>query len=314
MPVVSGISAIVGYGRAQRAAAAPPSGVPAYYTSNSGYLMIYVAFTSSAALVDSTNIATGTPTIRTYTGLTTSPRYWNLAQDKDTDNNIYYGMGQNGGVLVKITFPKGGGAVTQTNFYTDSGVPANILGVCYAPVCMWTGTGYGAFIGGGFSSATIRVLNFNSTKTSIASAYSVSWPGTEIYGVEVIPKAVSGFNNNYGLAYSRTPKTMTSWTVDMDTSTWSNKATDSSYSPGVTGPSNGCAMFYYPVGKTIFTGDPDTSTNRVGMTDTSTAKLYVWTITESGTSIVWTYLKQVTVQANSTNTYHLSVAAYNAIS
>ncbi len=317
MPITSGLSAVIGYGRGQRAAAAPPSGVPAYYTSNSGFLFYYVAFTSSTTLINSTNIATGSPALQTYTGLTTTPRYWNLAQDKDTDNNVYYGMGQNGGALIKITIPKGGGAVTQSTLYTDSGSPANVLGVSYAPICMWTGTGYGAFIGAGFNSGTIRILEFNSTKTSISNAYTVTWTaGTvpEIYGVEVIPKAVSGFNNNYGLAYSRNNKTMTSWTVNMDTRTWDNKATDSTYVAGTTGPSNGCAMFYYPVGKTIFTGDPDTSTNRVAMTDTSSARQYIWTITESGTSIVWTFLKTVTLAISAVNTYHLSVAGYNAIS
>ena len=315
MPVVSGLSAIVGYGRAQRAAAAPPPGsLPAYYTSNSGYLLSYVAFSANATLIDSVNIATGSPAIRTFTGIYTSPRYWNLSHDKDLDSNIYYGVGQTGGALMKMTFPKGGGGVTNFTLFTDSGIPVTIISTAYIPICMWTGTGYGAVCIGGFSSNTIRVLPFNSTKTGVTGAYSVTWSGAEIYGVEVVPKAASGFNNNYGLAYSRNPKTMTSWTVNMDTATWSNKATDSSYSSGVTGPSNGDAMCYYPIGKSIFTGDPDTGTNRVAMSDSSTAKVYVWTITESGTSIVWTYLKQVTVQANGANPYHLSTAAYNAIS
>ncbi len=315
MPIASMASAALGFGRAARAVIT--GNVPAYYTSNSGFLLSYIAFTSSATLIDSVNISTGSPAIRTYTGLTTSPRYWNLSHDKDIDTNVFYGMGQNGGALIKITLPKGGGAVTQTSLYTDSGGPANILGTAYVPICMWTGNGYGGFIGGGFNSGIIRVLEFNSTKTTISNAYSVTWTAAttpEIYGVEVIPKVVSGFNNNYAVAYSRNNKTMTSWTVNMDTKTWNNKATDSTYVAGTTGPSNGDAMVYYPIGKSIFTGDPNTNTHRVAMSDTSSARLYVWTITESGTSIVWTYLKQVTVSVAATNTYHLSTAAYNSLS
>ena len=304
--------AALGFGRAVRSTTNP--NLPAYYTSNSGFLLSYVAFSSSATLINSTNIATGSPAIRTYSSIYTSPRYWNISHDKDLDNNIFYGVGQTGGALIKMTFPKGGGTVTNFTLFTDSGIPSTIISTAYIPICMWTGTGYGAVCIGGYQSNTIRVLPFNSTKTSIVGAYSVTWTGGEIYGVEVVPKAASGFNNNYGVAYSRNPKIMTSWTVNMDTNTWSNKATDSTYVAGTTGPSNGDAMCYYPVGKQIFTGDPDTSTNRLAMSDSSTARLYVWTITESGTSIVWTYLKQVTVQANGTNPYHLSTAAYNALS
>ena len=73
-------------------------------------------------------------------------------------------------------------------------------------------------------------------------------------------------------------------------------------------------MIYYPIGKPIFTGDPDTSTNRIAMNDTSTARLYVWTITESGTRIVWTFLKQVNIADNGGYPYHMSVAAYNSVS
>lgn len=316
MPIASMASAALGFGRAARTVT--PGNVPAYYTSNSGFLLSYVAFTSSATLINSVNIASGSPVIRTFTGLTTSPRYWNLSHDKDLDSNIYWGILQSGGVLTRITLPKGGGSVTQTSLYTDAGMPGTIISTAYIPICMWTGTGYGGICVGGFNSGTIRVLEFNSGKTSISNAYSVTWtasPTPEIYGVEVVPKAVSGFNNNYGLAYSRNPKIMTSWTVNLDTRTWNNKATDSTYVAGTTGPSNGLAMVYYPIGKAIFTGDPDTSTNRVAMSDTNTnAKLFVWTITESGTSIVWTYLKQVVVQAIGANPYHLSTAAYNAIS
>ncbi len=306
-------SAALGFGRAARAVVT--GNVPAYYTSNSGFLF-YGGFTStSATLVNSTNIATGTPAIKTYTGL--QGNIWNIVHDKDSDNNIFWGIPDTSPyrTVYKITVPKGGGAATNTSLGTFSPAPTSeVLGAAYIPICMWTGTGYGALCIGGYSQAVVHVIEFNSTKTGYGTIYTASWPGTQIYGVEVVPKGASGFNNNYGLAYSRTPATMTSWTVNMDTRTWANRATPTPFSAGTTGPSNGLGMIYYPIGKAIFTGDPDTSTNRIAMNDTSSAKLYVWTITESGTSIVWTYLKQVTIRANGAYPYHLSTAAYNAIS
>jgi hypothetical protein len=322
MPVVSGISAIVGYGRAQRATAGPvPGTVPAYYTSNSGYILYSNQVGTSATLIDSVNITTGSPVIRTYTGI--QGNIWNIVQDKDSDSNVYYGIPDSSpySTMYKITIPKGGGAVTNTSLGTFSPAPTSeVLGACYAPACMWTGTGYGAVLIGGYNQGVIHVIELNSTKTGYGTKYQVTWsatPNPEIYGVEVVPKLASGFNNNYGLAYTRnggSARTMTSWTVNMDTRSWTNQATPTAYTTGTTGPSNGLGMIYYPIGKRIFTGDPDTSTNRIAMFDTSTAKLYVWTITESGTSIVWTYLKQVTTRGNGYMPYHLSTAAYNAIS
>ncbi len=319
MPVASLAAASFGYGRPQRITATPGN-APAYYTSNSGFLFYSVYVNTSATLVNSSNIATGTPALATYTGL--QGNVWSIVHDKDLDSNVFWGIPDTSPyrTLYKITVPKGGGAATNTSLgQFTPGPTSEVLGACYVPACMWTGTGYGAVCIGGYSQGVIHVIELNSTKTGYGTKYEVSWTGSpqnEIYGVEVVPKAASGFNNNYGLAYTRNgqnARSMTSWTVNMDTRSWTNRATPTSYSAGSTGPSNSLGMIYYPTGKRIFTGDPDTSTNRIAMYDTSSARLYVWTITESGTNIVWTYLKQVTTRANGSLPYHLSTAAYTAL-
>ena len=312
-------AASFGYGRSQRADAVGPSGnAPAYYTSNSGFLFYGTYVGTSATLVNSSNIATGTPALATYTGM--QGNVWNFVHDKDLDSNVFYGIPDTSPyrTVFKVTVPKGGGAATNLSLGQFTAAPTSeVLGACYAPACMWTGTAYGAVLIGGYAQGVIHVIELNSTKTGYGTKYEVTWlAGNEIYGVEVVPKAASGFNNNYGLAYTRNgtnPRSMTSWTVNMDTRSWTNRATPTTFTAGTTGPSNGLGMMYYPVGKRIFTGDPDTATNRIAMFDTSSARLYVWTITESGTSIVWTYLKQVTTRANGSMPYHLSVAAYNAL-
>jgi hypothetical protein len=215
-------------------------------------------------------------------------------------------------ILYRIVFAKGGTTLTQTSIYSYTGATTSVLGSCYAPSVMWTGASYGAFIIGGFSQAVVHVLEFNSTKTGIANTYTVPYT-SEVYGTEIIPKQASGFSQHYGVAYTRGSKQMSSWTVNMDTRSWTNR-TDNSYSGGVTGPSNGNGMIYYPIGKRIVDADPDTSTNRIAMNDTSSAKLYVWTVTEGTNRLNWTYLKTVNIAQNGGYPYHLSTAAYNSIS
>jgi len=179
---------------------------------------------------------------------------------------------------------------------------------------MWSNTAYGAFIIGGFNQAVIHVLPFTATKT-IGTAYTVPYT-SEVYGTEMIPSQASGFNNHYGVAYTRGTKQMSSWTVVMDSNSsngWTNRK-DNSYTGGVNGPSNGDGMIYYPPGKQISENDAATSTNRIAMNDTATARLYVWTVTESGTQLNWTYLSTITTAANGTYPYHMSSNAYNSVS
>jgi hypothetical protein len=313
MPFFASIESTAGYGRAVQPAAQPqPSGdVPSYYTSSSGYLMSQQGFSVTTMLLQTIANIANTTAIRTYTGFTAA---WTFIHDKDLDSNVWYGMAESGTPksLRQYVLTKGGTTVTATTIYSYSGATTSVLGACYAPLCMWTGTSYGAFVIAGFSQAVIHVLEFNSTKTGIANTYTVAYT-SEVYGTEMIPKQASGFNNHYGVAYTRGTRQMSSWTVNMDTRTWSNRF-DNSYSAGTTGPSNGDGMIYYPIGKPILSGDPDTSTNRIAMNDTSTARLYVWTITESGTRIIWTYLKQVTTAANGTYPYHMSQNTYDSVS
>jgi hypothetical protein len=253
------------------------------------------------------NISTAT-VIRTYTGITSA---WTFIHDKDLDSNIYYGMPDGTHILSRFALAKGGTTVTASTLTTYAGATTNVLGASYAPACMWSGTAYGAFVIGGFSQAVIHVLEFTASKT-IGTTYTVAYT-SEVYGTEMVPKAASGFANDYGVAYTRGSRQMSSWTVNMSSRTWSNRK-DNTYINGTNGPANGDGMIYYPINKPIFAGDPDTSTNRIAMNDTSTAILYVWTITESGTGLVWTFLKQVPTAGSGGYPYHMSAAAYNSVS
>lgn len=312
MPFIGSIEGSYGFGRPVQFITAvgplPPANVPTYYTSSSGFLMNQPGFNAASLQIKTTaNISTATA-IRTYTGFTSA---WTLIHDKDLDSNIWYGMTEGNRVLRRYVLPKGGTTVTASTMYTYTAATTSVLGGSYAPACMWSGTAYGAFIIGGYSQAVVHVLEFTSNKT-IGTTYTVAYT-SEVYGTEVIPKAVSGFTYDYGVAYTRASKQMSSWTVNMDTRVWSNRK-DNSYTGGTTGPSNGDGMIYYPPGKPIFANDPDTSTNRIAMNDTSTARLYVWTITESGTQLNWTFLKQVPTSENGGYPYHMSQTTYNSVS
>jgi hypothetical protein len=290
--------------------ASPASNLPTYYTNNSGYLLNQPGHSSyTIELKELSNIALST-VIKTYTEM--SPAGWTFVHDKDLDSNVWYTMPESTRVLYKVAFAKGATTITQTSLYTYSGATTSVLGACYAPAVMWSGTGYGAFIIGGFSQGVVHVLEFNSTKTGIANTYTLTYT-SEVYGTEIIPKQASGFSQHYGVAYTRGSRQMSSWTVDMDTRSWTNR-TDNSYIAGTNGPSSGDGMIYYPIGKKITDIDPDTSTNRIAMNDTSTAKLYVWTVTEGTNRLNWTYLKTVTIAQNGGYPYHMSTAAYNSIS
>ena len=311
MPAVTSLAATAGYGRLPTTRVI--AGVPAYYTSNSGFLLNQPGYSvTTAELKNSTNIG-NTTVIRTYTIPTTG---WNFVHDKDLDSNVIYKMAEGGTpkTLYKYTLAKGGTTATQTTVGTYSGATTSVLGACYAPACMWTGTGYGAFIIGGFSQAVIHVLELNQAKTAISATYTVAYPGGgEVYGTEVIPRQASGFTQHFSIAYTRSVRNIASFTVNMDTRSWTNGTVIATYSAGTTGPSNGLGIIYYPPGKSIFTGDPDTTLNRIGMTDTSSARLYVWTVAQSGNTLSITYLKQVTLAQNGGYPYHLSQTAYNAI-
>lgn len=306
MPFITSLEGTFGYGRGFQAVQAAGN-APAYYTSSSGYLMYQPGYNvTTMNLKTAANISTAT-NIRTYTGFTSA---WTFIHDKDLDSNVWYGMTEGTRALRRYVLAKGGTTITTSTMTTYAGATTSVLGACYAPACMWSGTGYGAFIIGGFNQAVIHVLEFTAAKV-IGTTYTVAYT-SEVYGTEVIPKQASGFSQHFGVAYTRGSKQMSSWTVNMDTRTWSNR-TDNSYTGGVNGPSNGDGMIYYPPGKPIFTNDPNTSTNRIAMNDTSSARLYVWTITQSGNAIVWTFLNTVTLPDNGGYPYHMSAAAYNAV-
>lgn len=290
----------------------PPPPFPAYYSSSSGYYLLKINITTQQLLL--TNAATSYTTIRTY-GTIVDTRSWTHVHDKDLDSNVYYTMGENTRALYKVVVAKGGTTLTNTLLLNYTGTATSVLGACYAPACMWSSTaGYGAFIIGGFSSASLHVLEFSSDKNSIRNTYTVTYT-SEVYGTEVIPKAVTGWTNDYGVAYTRGSKQMSSWVVNMSTRSWTNRV-DNSYSTTPAGTINGCGMIYYPIGKPIFTGDPDTSTHRVAFSNTGTALLYVFNITEGTNQINWVYLKTTAAFTSGLGVtpYHMSVNAYNSIS
>lgn len=299
-----------GYGRGQQIQAVAPGNLPSYYTNSSGYIMNQPGYTATTLQLKTLANISSNVVIRTYSALNGA---WTTIHDKDLDSNVWYNMPESTRVLYKYTLAKGGTTLTTATLGTYTGATTSVLGACYAPAVMWGGaTSYGAFIIGGFNQAVLHVLEFNSTKTGWSNSYTVTYT-SEVYGTEVIPKAASGFSSDFGVAYTRGSKQMSSWVVNMATRSWTNRK-DNSYTGGTNGPSNGCGMIYYPIGKPIFTGDPDTSTNRLAMNDTSTANLYVWTVTQSGTDLVWTYLKTVNIGlGNAYYPYNMSQNTYDSI-
>lgn len=288
----------------------PPSPFPAYYSSSSGFYMFQQSF--SGTTLQLTTAATSYSSIRTYSSFNGG---WTIVHDKDLDSNVYYSMAESNRVLFKVVLTKGGTTITNTSLLNYTVASTSVLGACYAPACMWTSpVGYGAFIIGGFSQSVLHVLEFSADKNSIPFTYTVTYV-SEVYGTELVPKAVTGWANDYGVAYTRSSKQMSSWVVNMSTRSWTNRV-DNSYSGSPAGSINGCGMIYYPIGKPIFTGDPDTSTHRLAFSDTSSATLYVWTITEGTNQINWAYLKTTASfsGASGPTPYHMSVNAYNSVS
>lgn len=311
MPFVSSAAGTLGFGKIPVVTGGGSNTAPGYYSSSSGYLMYQPGYSSTnGQLKLSTNIG-NTTVVRTYTGFSSG---WNLVHDKDLDSNVYYKMPESTRVLYKHVLAKGGTTLTQTTMGTYAGATTSVLGACYAPSYMWTGTAYGAFVIGGFSQAVIHILELNQAKTAFGTTYTASIGSGEVYGTEMIPKQASGFTQHFAVFYTRNTKLIGSFTVNMDTRSWTNLNQTQSYTAGTNGPSNGQAMIYYPPGKPIFTGDPDTALNRIGMDDTSSNGLFVWTIAQSGNVLTFTYLKRVTMGDNSAYPYHMSVAAYNSIS
>jgi hypothetical protein len=260
--------------------------------------------------ISSLGVATAT---RTYTGLTAA---WTTIHDKDIDTNVYYNMAEGGTqkTLRRYVLAKGGTTMTVSSMYTYTGATTSVLGACYAPRCMWTNstTTTGAFIIGGFAQAVLHVLEFGTSKT-IINTYTVAYT-SEVYGTEVVPSAASGFSRDYGLAYTRASKQMSSWTVDMFNRSWTNRR-DNSYTGGTNGPNNGDGMIYYPIGKQISFEDRTTSTNRIAMNDTASSNLFVWNITEHAglSSIVWNYNSTIRIAENGGYPYHMSSNAYSSI-
>lgn len=308
MPFIASFQGRYGYGFASIHIPPfiPSASTPAYYLQNTGWLMNQPGINVTTLEVKAlSSIAALTGVVRTYSTLNAA---WTFIHDKDLDSNVWYGMPEGTRVLSRYTLSGGGTIVSTLTTYT--GATTSVLGACYAPNCMWSTTSYGAFIIGGFNQAVIHVLEFTSLKT-IGTTYTVPYT-SEVYGTEMVPKAASGFNCNYGVAYTRGSKQMSSWTTNMDTRSWTNRR-DNSYIGGTNGPANGDGMIYYPPGKWITMNDAAATTNRIAMNDTSSARLYVWTITEGTNHLNWTYLSTITTGGNGYYPYHMSSNAYTSV-
>ena len=312
MPFSASTGGVYGAGRSKKVSSALPSpySLPAYYTTNSGYLMYKQGFNSSLCNLKTLAEFSTNTNIRTY-NVSITP--FTVVHDKDLDSNVYYAMPTSSPrFLYKFLFTKGGTTVTNTETISYTGATSSPLGACYAPSCLWSGTNYGAFVIGGSLQKVVLVFELNATKTNISYSYTVPYI-SDVYGVEMIPVKASGFQYHYGVVISRTSKQLSSWMVTMDTRSWRNRQ-DTSYTSGVNGPSSPAGLMYYPIGKQIIPNDPDTSTNRIAILDVGTTSIYVWTVTESGNTLVWTFLKIITGMPNNGGyPYHLSTAAYNAI-
>lgn len=310
MPFFTTLEGQLGYGRAQKVQQQVIGNLPTYYTSSSGYFAYQPGYNStSIVLKDAQYISTAT-NIRTYGPFPATA--WTYIHDKDLDSNVWYGMNEGNRTLNKYWLTKGGTTISTNSLFTYGGATTSVLGACYAPACMWeTTTAYGAFIIGGFSQAVVHVIELNAAKTNSTFTYTVPYT-SEVYGTEIIPRQASGFTSSFGVAYTRGSKQMSSWSVDMSTRSWGNRK-DNSYTGGTNGPLNGDGMIYYPPGKPIYKNDPDTATNRIAMNDTSSANLYVWIITQSNSTLTWTYLKTIPIANNGGYPYHMSPNTYNSI-
>ena len=288
----------------------------------SNFLLYQPGFASSILqLKNGTDISISS-SIRAYTPLDTNSRIF--AIDKDLDSNVYYGCNYSSRIVKKYTLNKGLTTFSSVDIGT---IVSNgfVLGLSYAKSDLWDGnTNYGAIIIGDFSSPQRIIISefLDFTKTSFSNTYTVDWNNGAIYGTETIPKTLSGFNNHYAVAMTQgsaggvttATNLLASWTINMTTRSWTNFTT-TTYTSGTNGgPINGGTMIHFPIGKPIFTGDTDISTNRILLTDSQSAFVYIWTVTESGNALVWTWLKNIAVPNNGGVPYLLSQNAYDAIS
>lgn len=294
------------------------SSIPEYYTSASNYILEYV-FTygnPSAALARIKLLSnfSNTTSEKTYTGFNvsgTNAHWWNLAHDKDLNSNVYYAFEEKYGAgpsrnLYKFELAPGGTSVATTTFYTynNGDATSGPIGVAYVPIC--AGLTYGGIITADYNLTQLTVHEFNSTKTSIAFSYKVSITASGCYGIDVIPSIVSGFANTYVVFHSNSSR-FGCMRVNFATRTWTNET----YVGIGSDPSD--TLVYYPIGKSVISGDSITSTNR--LLSHGQAQAYnVYSLTEVSNTLSYTQLQTVTAPSSPFNyTYSLTPGAYSAL-
>jgi hypothetical protein len=288
--------------------------IPPYYTSQSGY-MIYQPGGSATTLQlkDSLNISTGTD-IKNYTGLTDLSQS-NYIQDKDLDSNVYYGVinvsvANKSIVKAVLDGSTSPGTATMTTLLNNQSYGGTCYGSCYAPKILWNTTkNNGAFIFTTFSANYIYVFPFSSSsKTGFSLPYSI-FDNDGPSGIDVVPKAVSGFTNDYAVTISGVDNLLnriyrfTSYVIDMAQGSnvgWTNQTRSPTYtpytggppSPGVSyGPQYQGPVLYYPPGKPVARDDTNQiNTNRIVCIDTQSSLFFVWKLTEATNSLTFTFL------------------------
>lgn len=284
--------------------------ITSYYTSYSSNILVSGNTASNVDLRSFSNISTNI-NIKTYTGLMSNLP--NLIHDKDLDSNVYYGMNAVSKDLYKFILTKGGTSISYSNIYTMTSSPVSITakGGAYAPSFM--GTSNGAILIAGNNRHVIHVLELNTDKNGVSYEYSIAYSNAT--GVEVLPKEITGFSNDYLVACTPTNTTITSWKADFATRTFTNR-TDSPIVPGKF-PQTALSIIYFPVGKPMFLNDTNTSNHRIGLSDATGNSMTNFQVTQATNSLTFTWINNINVYGpggvKGEYPYPLTVQAYNSL-
>jgi hypothetical protein len=184
-------------------------------------------------------------------------------------------------------------------------------GVAYVPAVM--GTSNGALVVGGNDRHLVHIMEFNNPKTSIS--YEYTFVSSNVCGVEVIPKDVSGFSNDY-LVTCTSSQIITSWVADFRARTFTSNANTSIGSGNF--PTSPLSMIYFPPGKPVYNTDANSNSNKLVITDATGNAIVIYTISQAASNaLTINYVEQYAVYGPGNTLgeypYPLSVNAYNSL-
>jgi hypothetical protein len=256
------------------------------------------------------NLGTNT-NIKTYTGLTSN--VVNIIHDKDLDSNIYYSINSVSKQLNKHVLTQGATSITTTMMYNMTSTNSNYTskGATYVPAFM--GTSNGCIVVGGNDRHLVHIMELNTTKTSVSYEYSMIY--SNAVGVEVIPKDVSGFSNDY-LIVCADSRVISTFVADFGRRTFSNQA-DTNVPPGLF-PSAPVSMMYFPPGKPVYNTDANSNLHELLITDAAGNGMSIFTVTQANeTSLTFNHEQQYNVYGPGNSLgeypYPLTVNAYNSL-